>query len=46
MNLGNIFYFVKWFIGCKFDEIINEVIEVVYSVVKDGNGNVKLDCLV
>ncbi|MBD2652659.1 molecular chaperone DnaK [Synechocystis sp. FACHB-383] len=44
MNPGNTFYSVKRFIGRKFDEITNEATEVAYSVVKDGNGNVKLDC--
>lgn len=44
MNPGNTFYSVKRFIGRKFDEITNEATEVAYSVIKDGNGNVKLDC--
>ena len=44
MNPGNTFYSVKRFIGRKFDEITNEATEVAYSVIQDGNGNVKLDC--
>ncbi|AIE75000.1 MULTISPECIES: molecular chaperone DnaK [unclassified Synechocystis] len=44
MNPGNTFYSVKRFIGRKYDEITNEATEVAYSVIKDGNGNVKLDC--
>ncbi len=44
MNPGNTFYSVKRFIGRKFDEITNEATEVAYSVVRDSNANVKLDC--
>jgi molecular chaperone DnaK len=44
MNPGNTFYSVKRFIGRKFDEITNEATEVAYQVLRDGSGNVKLDC--
>jgi molecular chaperone DnaK len=44
MNPGNTFYSVKRFIGRKFDEITNEATEVAYKVLRDGTGNVKLDC--
>ena len=44
MNTGNTFYSVKRFIGRKYDEVTNETKEVAYKVLRDGNGNVKLDC--
>ncbi|MEB3123563.1 MAG: molecular chaperone DnaK [Snowella sp.] len=44
MNPGNTFYSVKRFMGRKFDEVTNEATEVSYKVLRDGNGNVKLDC--
>ncbi len=44
MNPDNTFYSVKRFIGRKFDEITHEATEVSYKVIRDGNGNVKLDC--
>jgi molecular chaperone DnaK len=44
MNPENTFYSVKRFIGRKFDEITHEATEVSYKVVRDSNGNVKLDC--
>jgi molecular chaperone DnaK len=44
MNPENTFYSVKRFIGRKFDEITHEATEVSYKVLRDGNGNVKLDC--
>lgn len=44
MNPGNTFYSVKRFIGRKYSEVSNESTEVAYSVEKDGNGNVKIDC--
>ena len=43
MNPGNTFYSVKRFIGRKFDEVTNEATEVSYKVLRDSNGNVKLD---
>ncbi len=44
MNPSNTFYSVKRFIGRKHDEISNEATEVAYDVLKDGTGNVKLNC--
>ena len=44
MNPPNTFYSVKRFIGRKYDEVNNEVTEVPYKVLRDNNGNVKIDC--
>ena len=44
MNPVNTFYSVKRFIGNKYDEVTNETTEVAYSVLRDSNGNVKLEC--
>ena len=44
MNPSNTFYSVKRFMGRKFDEVTNESTEVSYKVLRDNNGNVKLDC--
>ncbi|MDY6783109.1 MAG: molecular chaperone DnaK [Cyanobacteriota bacterium] len=44
MNPGNTFYSVKRFIGRKFEEVTNEATEVSYKVLRDSNGNVKLEC--
>ncbi|MBV8883519.1 MAG: molecular chaperone DnaK [Chroococcidiopsidaceae cyanobacterium CP_BM_RX_35] len=44
MNPENTFYSVKRFIGRRFDEVTHEATEVSYKVVRDSNGNVKLDC--
>ncbi|MFB2834834.1 molecular chaperone DnaK [Floridanema evergladense] len=44
MNPENTFYSVKRFIGRKFDEITHEATEVSYKVLRDNNGNVKIDC--
>jgi molecular chaperone DnaK len=44
MNPVNTFYSVKRFIGRKHDEITNEATEVAYDVIRDGSGNVKLNC--
>ena len=44
MNPENTFYSVKRFLGRKYDEVTNEATEVSYKVIRDGNGNVKLDC--
>lgn len=43
MNPENTFSSVKRFIGRKYDEITGEATEVSYKVLRDGNGNVKLD---
>ena len=44
MNPENTFYSVKRFIGRRYDEVTNEATEVSYKVLRDSNGNVKLDC--
>ncbi|MBD3560851.1 molecular chaperone DnaK, partial [Planktothrix sp. FACHB-1355] len=44
MNPENTFYSVKRFIGRRFEEVTHEATEVSYKVLRDGNGNVKLDC--
>ena len=44
MNPDNTFYSVKRFIGRKHEEVTNEATEVSYKVLRDGTGNVKLDC--
>ncbi|MFY7802820.1 MAG: molecular chaperone DnaK, partial [Limnoraphis robusta] len=44
MNPENTFYSVKRFIGRRNDEVANETTEVSYKVLRDSNGNVKLDC--
>jgi molecular chaperone DnaK len=44
MNPLNTFYSVKRFIGRKFEEVTNEATEVSYKVLRDNNGNVKIDC--
>ncbi len=44
MNPSNTFYSVKRFIGRKYDEVTNETTEVSYKVLRDNNGNVKIDC--
>ncbi len=45
MNPENTFYSVKRFIGRRYDEVTHEATEVSYKVLRDSNGNVKLDCL-
>ena len=44
MNPENTFYSVKRFIGRKYDEVSTELTEVSYKVMRDGSGNVKLNC--
>jgi molecular chaperone DnaK len=44
MNPENTFYSVKRFIGRKHEEVTHEATEVTYKVLRDSNGNVKLDC--
>lgn len=44
MNPENTFYSVKRFIGRKYDEVTEEAKQVSYKVLRDSNGNVKLDC--
>jgi len=43
MNPDNTFYSVKRFIGRKYNEVVNEINQLSYSVNKD-NTNIKLDC--
>lgn len=44
MNPANTFYSVKRFIGRKMNEVEDESKQVSYQVIRDSNGNVKLDC--
>ncbi|MDX2271956.1 MAG: molecular chaperone DnaK [Cyanobacteriota bacterium] len=44
MNPENTYYSVKRFIGRRYDEITQEAKQVTYKVVRDSNGNVKLNC--
>ncbi|MEL4897078.1 molecular chaperone DnaK [Crocosphaera sp. Alani8] len=43
MNPDNTFYSVKRFMGRKHEEVTNEATEVSYKVLRDSNGNVKVD---
>jgi len=42
VNPENTFYSVKRFMGCKYDEISNEVNRISYKVQRDENGKVKI----
>jgi L1 cell adhesion molecule like protein len=44
VNPENTFFSVKRFIGRKMSEVDDEAKQVSYGVVRDENGNVKLDC--
>ena len=44
VNPENTFFSVKRFIGRKMTEVDEENKQVSYRVVRDENGNVKLDC--
>lgn len=44
MNPENTFYSVKRFIGRKYSEVTQEATQVSYKVLRDSNGNVKLNC--
>lgn len=44
VNPENTFFSVKRFIGRKMDEVAEEAKQVSYKVVRDDNGNVKLEC--
>ncbi|MEG3987824.1 molecular chaperone DnaK [Microcoleus sp. S28C3] len=44
MNPENTFYSVKRFIGRKYEEVTQELTEVTYKVLRESNGNLKLDC--
>jgi len=42
VNPENTFYSIKRFIGCKFDEIKDEIARISYKVKKDEKGNIKI----
>jgi molecular chaperone DnaK len=42
LNPENTFYSVKRFIGCKYDEIQDEISRIPYKVKKDNAGNIKI----
>jgi molecular chaperone DnaK len=42
VNPENTFYSVKRFIGCKYDEIENEIDRISYKVKKGENGKIKI----
>lgn len=44
VNPENTFFSVKRFIGRKMMEVDEESKQVSYKVIRDDNGNVKLDC--
>ncbi|KAJ9145919.1 hypothetical protein P3X46_028246 [Hevea brasiliensis] len=44
MNPENTYFSVKRFIGRKYEEVQEEAKQVSYKVVRDKNGNVKLNC--
>ncbi|PWZ24468.1 Stromal heat shock-related protein, chloroplastic [Zea mays] len=44
VNPENTFFSVKRFIGRKMNEVDEESKQVSYRVIRDDNGNVKLDC--
>eukprot|EP00245_Coleochaete_scutata_P010803 TRINITY_DN38_c0_g1_i2.p1 TRINITY_DN38_c0_g1~~TRINITY_DN38_c0_g1_i2.p1 ORF type:complete len:711 (-),score=209.17 TRINITY_DN38_c0_g1_i2:424-2556(-) len=44
VNPENTFFSVKRFIGRKMNEVDEEAKQVSYNVIRDNNGNVKLDC--
>ncbi|MBA0871095.1 hypothetical protein Goshw_021186 [Gossypium schwendimanii] len=44
VNPENTFFSVKRFIGRKMSEVDEESKQVSYKVIRDDNGNVKLDC--
>merc|ERR1712125_109432 len=44
VNAANTFFSVKRFIGSKENEISEEAKELPYKVLKDQNGNIKINC--
>ena len=44
INPENTFYSVKRFIGSKENEISQEAKQLPYKVLKDSNGNIKINC--
>lgn len=44
VNPENTFYSVKRFIGCKYEEIENEINRISYKVKKEEGGKIKIHC--
>ncbi len=44
INPENTFYSVKRFIGCKKEEVDNELQQSSYAVISDDNKNIKIQC--
>lgn len=44
LNQENTFYSVKRFIGCKYEEVSDEVNKIPYKVIKDSSGKIKIHC--
>ena len=44
INPENTFFSVKRFIGSKEAEILNELKQLPYKIIKDQNGNIKIKC--
>ncbi len=44
VNPLNTFSSIKRFIGCKYDDILNETTRVSYKVIKASDGNIKVYC--
>jgi molecular chaperone DnaK len=44
INPENTFYSIKRFIGCKFDDIEEESLQIPYKIKKDSKGNIKVIC--
>ena len=44
VNPLNTFSSIKRFIGCKYDDIINETTRISYQVIKSKDGNIKVYC--
>jgi len=44
VNPSNTFYSVKRFIGCKYDEIKDEINRISYTVKKEEGGKIKIHC--
>ena len=44
INPENTFFSVKRFIGCKENEVSQESKELPYKVIRDTNGNIKIQC--
>lgn len=44
VNPSNTFSSIKRFIGCKYDDILNETTRVSYKIIKGSDGNIKIYC--